>query len=141
MDLIQNDKKEGETLAKFIWLNVSFLNDDLNLLKDKKAIFRKFILYVDISFKDGEFILGQKLNSFFGQAGIFENTEIIENYIKNFYENSLNSAVFIEDHKEFDEYEDDDDIEDDQDDFVIHLPLTMLFYFDSKSVDFYTYSS
>ena len=101
--------------------------------KDKALIFKKFILYVDVIIKEESIVLGQKLNSFFGQVGIFENTEEIVAYVENYYKSVLlKNYVFNElDFKDHSLY----------DDTVVYLPLTLIFYYGDKKVDFYVYSS
>lgn len=103
-----------------------------DLIVDKNLIFRRFILYLDIKY-GGQDVkkldLGQKMSSFFGQSGIFEGTEKINEYTEDFINSfTVNNYVFnnyVEDKFNYNKND------------VIYLPLVFYFYFGDKKADFY----
>jgi len=109
--------------------------DTLEIINDKSLIFRKYILYVDVVIKDGEIVLGQKLNSFFGQIGVFENTEDILEFVSDYFK-----SIFLKSlHFKNIDYKEEKVVS--KINFLVYLPLTLIFYFGEKKIDFYVYSS
>jgi len=109
--------------------------DTLEIINDKSLIFRKYILYVDVVIKDGEIVLGQKLNSFFGQIGVFENTEDILEFVSDYFK-----SIFLKSlHFKNIDYKEEKVVS--TINFLVYLPLTLIFYFGEKKIDFYVYSS
>ncbi len=99
-------------------------------IKDNSVVYRKFVLYIDVSISDdGKISLGQKLTSFFGQAGIFEGTEKINEYVENYFKNFCLSQYLFKDemYLENDFYFEDS----------VYIPLVFYYYFGDKKVDFY----
>lgn len=127
-------------------INIIKMNQDqINYnLKDKPLIQRKYNLYVDIMLKGGQLEVGQKLNSFFGQIGVFENTEKIIDFIKEYIVSYSSINDFFFDNVEYSEEEYSENLENsfiESEDNIIYLPLTMVFYYGEKKVDFFVYSS
>ena len=77
----------------------------VNITNKNSVIFRKTFVWIDIEFYDNEFFISQKLNNFFGQIGIFENIEILTDYIDSVFKSLDFSYLFF--NQEFDFYEDD----------------------------------
>lgn len=58
-------------------------------VSDRVAIHKKYKLYVDITFKDGELEISQRLNSFFGQVGVYEGGEVIVKFVEDYVKNDF----------------------------------------------------
>ena len=104
--------------------------------KSKKHFLqKKYKLLIEVTFKDGEFVISQKLNSFFGQIGVFEGGDklikYIETYFKSMYLDYLNLQKDITPELELQhEMSSTKNI-------VFFLPVTIYFYFGDKKCDFF----
>lgn len=100
----------------------------------KHIVHKKYKLLVEITFKDNEFIISQKLNSFFGQIGIYEGGDklikFVEVYFKSIYLEFLSyNEDLIEEEEMILNLENKNSI--------FFLPVILYFYYGDKKCDFY----
>lgn len=77
------------------------MKDLFYLDKTRSAIFKKYKIYVDVSNVNGDFDSGQKLNSFFGQIGVYEGQDKIIKVINDFIRSNSTSFYFFNEDEDF----------------------------------------
>ena len=74
----------------------------LNVRKDS-VVFYKVNLLLDIEFESDTYIESNKLSSFFGQIGVYENSEKLLSLVKNLYKDLYFSFLLFKEKSDFKE--------------------------------------
>ena len=106
----------------------------LNSLKKNKKhiVYKKYKLLIEFNIKENQFVVNQKLNSFFGQIGIYEGADKLSSFIDIYFK-----SLFF-DFKNFsNNFTDEIDENLDSYNETFFLQTTIYFYYADKKCDFF----
>ena len=96
----------------------------------KHFVHKKYKLLIEISFKDNEFIINQKLNSFFGQIGVYEGGDKLVNFVELYFKTVLLHYISFNSNES-------QSVSNSEKNLVFYLPVFIYFYFGEKKCDFF----